>query len=97
MRYLNILRFPAVYEQHLYFYFLKENVEVISFRSVVELGKDSSVPLNPPEGEDTAIIMYTSGSTGVPKGVILSHNNLIATSTSIMHVSYTHLTLPTKA
>ena len=61
-------------------------MEVISFRSVVELGKDSSVPLNPPEGEDTAIIMYTSGSTGVPKGVILSHNNLIATSTSIMHL-----------
>lgn len=27
--------------------------------------------------EDICIIMYTSGSTGVPKGVILKHESLI--------------------
>ena len=32
---------------------------------------------------DAAIIMYTSGSTGVPKGVILTHKNMFATLTSI--------------
>ena len=34
----------------------------------------------PPAPTDTATICYTSGTTGVPKGGVLSHGNLIANS-----------------
>lgn len=39
-----------------------------------------------PSPSDIAIIMYTSGSTGVPKGVILLHSNLIATIKAFVDV-----------
>jgi long-chain acyl-CoA synthetase len=58
---------------------------IISFDEVVEMGKNSSISdddinkrAEETEEEDMAATIYTSGTTGRPKGVELTHKNLVA-------------------
>ncbi|XP_066155933.1 long-chain-fatty-acid--CoA ligase 4 isoform X3 [Euwallacea fornicatus] len=56
-----------------------DGTNIISFTDILKKGRNSEYADTPPDTNDTAILMYTSGSTGVPKGVIILHKNLIAT------------------
>lgn len=49
-----------------------------TFEEIQALGRTQKFEIPEVKPDDLAVIMYTSGSTGLPKGVCLSHKNLIA-------------------
>ena len=49
-----------------------------SFASLSTAGARAPVPAVQPAPGDTACLMYTSGTTGDPKGVVLSHANVVS-------------------
>ena len=55
---------------------------LLSFSEVEELGKQNPRKHNPPSPNDLACICYTSGTTGIPKGAMLTHANFIAASSA---------------
>ncbi|MFA5641815.1 MAG: AMP-binding protein [Bacteroidales bacterium] len=52
-----------------------DKLDIISSKSQVET---SSVEIERPTSEDLATIIYTSGTSGASKGVMLTHSNLVA-------------------
>ncbi|AQK57327.1 AMP-binding protein [Zea mays] len=52
--------------------------KIMTYNRLHNEGKMSPQTFRPPKPEDIATICYTSGTTGTPKGAVLSHENLIA-------------------
>lgn len=55
-------------------------LKIISFEELRKSGAENPIDPVPPRPEDTCCIMYTSGSTGAPKGVTIKHRAVVGSS-----------------
>lgn len=59
-------------------------IELYRFDDIEHLGAQKNHPELPPKPSDLCTICYTSGTTGNPKGVMLTHQNIMAANCSVM-------------
>ncbi|XP_035259133.1 long-chain-fatty-acid--CoA ligase 5 [Anguilla anguilla] len=62
----------------------KCGVDILSLREVETLGKDNKKDPIPPKPEDLSIVCFTSGTTGDPKGAMLTHENAVSDAASVL-------------
>jgi len=75
---------------------VREDIKVHSIDELRELGRSQSIEIlksRTPTSDTIACIMYTSGSTGPPKGVCITHANLMA-SVGAIYTLLRHHFLP---
>ncbi|NXK81621.1 ACSL5 ligase, partial [Amazona guildingii] len=62
----------------------KVGVEILALQEVEELGKNSIREPVPPKPEDLCIVCFTSGTTGNPKGAMLTHENVVSNAAAFL-------------
>ncbi|XP_028331447.1 long-chain-fatty-acid--CoA ligase 5 [Gouania willdenowi] len=69
-------------------------LEVVSMEDMEALGKIHRQKPIPPSPEDLSIICFTSGTTGNPKGAMLTHQNVVSNAAAVLQ-SFESAIVPT--
>jgi long-chain acyl-CoA synthetase len=62
------------------------HLTVLNFEELRQAGETNMVDPVPPAPEDLACVMYTSGSTGPPKGVLIRHKAVVASMAGVQTI-----------
>ncbi|KAM9314659.1 long-chain-fatty-acid--CoA ligase 1a isoform 2-T2 [Pholidichthys leucotaenia] len=68
-------------------------VEILSLEAFEALGKANHQRPVPPKPNDLAVVCFTSGTTGDPKGAMLSHGSIISNTAAFIRVTEVHCLL----
>ncbi|XP_037537041.1 long-chain-fatty-acid--CoA ligase 1 [Nematolebias whitei] len=64
----------------------KCEVEVLRRDQLMELGKQNLRDPVPPQPQDLAVVCFTSGTTGKPKGAMITHGNIASNTSSVIKI-----------
>lgn len=62
----------------------KVGIEILSLQEVEELGRNNIKEPIPPKPEDLSVVCFTSGTTGNPKGAMLTHQNVVSNAAAFL-------------
>ncbi|CAL8342755.1 unnamed protein product [Lota lota] len=61
-------------------------VEILRLTQIMELGRQNLKDPVPPRPEDLAVVCFTSGTTGKPKGAMITHGNIASNTSSVIKI-----------
>ncbi|XP_036105434.1 long-chain-fatty-acid--CoA ligase 1 isoform X3 [Molossus molossus] len=71
----------------------KCGVEITSMKAMEDLGRANRKKPKPPAPGDLAVICFTSGTTGNPKGAMITHGNIVSDSSAFVKMTQSVLGL----
>ncbi|XP_067106485.1 long-chain-fatty-acid--CoA ligase 1a isoform X2 [Osmerus mordax] len=71
----------------------KSGISILSLAEFEVIGKANHQKPIPPKPEDLGLICYTSGTTGNPKGAMLTHRNVISNCAAFIRITEIHCML----